>query len=45
VVLGIVALTGVHPLTLSLVAYLIVGGAVAGCGSAFSARMFSFVRR
>ncbi len=45
IVLGIVALTGIHPVALSLVAFLIVGAAVAGCGSAVSAKMFSFTRR
>jgi hypothetical protein len=45
VVLGIVALTGLYPLTLSLVAFLAVGGAVTISGLALSAKMLEMVRR
>jgi hypothetical protein len=45
IILGIVALTGVHALTLSLVAFLAVGAAVAISGLALSAKMIEMVRR
>src|SRR5262249_40982213 len=42
---GRVALTGVYPLTLGLVAYLAVGAAVAISGLALSSKMLEMVRR
>jgi hypothetical protein len=45
IILGIVALTGVYPLTLSLVAYLAAGAAVTTSGLALSAKMLEMVTR
>jgi hypothetical protein len=45
IILGIVALTGVYPLTLSLIAYLAVGAAETISGLALSAKMLEMVRR
>jgi hypothetical protein len=43
ITLGIIALTGIHPLTLSLVPYLAVGAAVGLSGSAVGGKMFSML--
>jgi hypothetical protein len=45
VILGIIALTGVYPLTLSLVAYLAVGATLGISGLALSTKMLEMVRR
>jgi len=45
VILGIIALTTVYTLTLSLVAFLIVGAALAICGMALGTRMLRMVSR
>jgi hypothetical protein len=45
IILGIVALTDVHPLTLSLVAFLAVGAAVGVSGLALCTKMLEMLRR
>jgi hypothetical protein len=45
IVLGIIALVGVDPVTLTLVALIVVGGSVLLAGSAITSRMASVMRR
>jgi hypothetical protein len=45
IILGIVALGGIYPLTLSLIAFLAVGAAVAISGLALSTKMLEMMRR